>query len=272
MASFFDLLEKRFGRRQRPVYDVPSNCSTICSEAQYETQKFGFSASLCVTGSDFRTYYNECAACVATSADNTTSATEYLSSAFGEYLDYCNFTDTTTTTTTTGIFYITDPTSTASTVTAGLTTLLTSASSTGLASSTTTTTSGGSSPTAESTVIAGSTSGNRAWIAGPIVGSISFVAISALAAFMVIRRRRRRNAKKEQTTTTNLNDHVDKPQLHSDSLQKPPPNELDGGMRHELPSGEPRDDKHASMTELPGTDSVLLQDNKTFGRAELPSN
>lgn len=91
----------------------------------------------------------------------------------------------------------------------------------------------------------------------------------------MVLRRRRRNAKKEQTsttTTTNLNDHVDKPQLHSDSLQKPPPNELDGGMRHELPSGEPRDNKHVLMTELPGTDSVLQQDNKTFGRAELPSN
>ena len=46
---------------------------------------------------------------------------------------------------------------------------------------------------------------------------------------------------------------TDKPQLHSDSIPLPPPEELDAGMRHELPGDEPRN-PNAAVTELLGED------------------
>lgn len=121
-------------------------------------------------------------------------------------------------------------------------------------------------PSAEPTSDANSNSENKAWIAGPIAGSISGVAILVLVAFLLFRRRRRRrNAMRNPTS----DGYTDKPQLHSDCVPRAPPDELDAGMRHELPGDEPRD-KNAMVTELPGKDPPKVLD-KTYGRSELPA-
>lgn len=100
-------------------------------------------------------------------------------------------------------------------------------------------------------------------MAGPIVGSVAGVAILALMAFFLYRRRR--ISKRKGLS----NEYMDKPQLHSDCVPRAPPEELDAGMRHELPGDEPRDE-NAMVTELPGKDPPKILD-KTHGRSELPS-
>lgn len=203
------------------------------------------------------------------------NATLYLTSTFGEYLDYCNFTaigDTTTTTTGGDFIYTPTGTSTTATLTNFVTTptstastlmTLMSANST-IAAAPTTATNDDLTPTAESTATQEANSSIRTWIAGPIVGSIAGVAILALLAYLVYRRRSARGH-------TAAVDYTDKPQLHSDCVQKSHPSELDTGMMHELPGDEARDD-NTFMTELPGEDSGV-QDKK-FGSqrplSELP--
>lgn len=76
--------------------------------------------------------------------------------------------------------------------------------------------------------------------------------------------RRRRNAKRKILP----DEYTDKPQLHSDCVPLPPPEELDAGMRHELPGDEPRDE-NAVVTELLGEDPPRKLD-KAYGRSELP--
>lgn len=72
----------------------------MLGNAHYQIETYGLSSQLC-DDTSFYTFYNECASCMATYADEST-ATEYLSSAFAEALDYCNPTpvsDTAATTT-----------------------------------------------------------------------------------------------------------------------------------------------------------------------------
>ncbi|KAI0140229.1 hypothetical protein BJ166DRAFT_113068 [Pestalotiopsis sp. NC0098] len=248
MLSLFEIVSKRFTHIHRSVTDAPEQCFQICSDAKAQTAAWDHLPKwMCNDSVPFHEYYKECAVCMVTYTDNST-ATDYLTSNFGDDLDACNFTYAAETTlSTTGTTFIWNPTSTASTFTT-----ITSASMT-ITASPTTATNDDLAPTSESTATPESNSSIRTWIAGPIVGSIVGVALLAFIMFLFYRRR---NSRRHRTT----DDYIDKPQLHSELLKSPQPSELDTGMRHELPGSE-FEHKNLLMTQL-GEDSGA-QDKKS---------
>ncbi|ETS79704.1 hypothetical protein PFICI_09557 [Pestalotiopsis fici W106-1] len=248
-----------------------------------EAQSVGKTTKLCEEGSAFRTAYDQCVACLVTSTDDD-NATSYISTSFQQYFDFCNFTDTSGVTTVvqriTAVANITVAGQAVpfTTITADVTISLTgtasvttsdagegavplTATNSTVSASPTITTDSNLIPSAEPTTSAEHDSSSKAWMAGPIVGSVSGIAIIALIIFLLYRRR---TAKR----TPHSDDFADKPQLHSDCVPRPLPEELDAGMRHELPGDEPRD-QNALINELPAKESTTQ--GRTFGKIELPS-
>lgn len=265
--------------------------------AQTEAQAVGRTPELCDDGSTFQLLYQACLECIAVVNNTNNDVGGYVVSNFQDYVDYCSpsvqtitavadvttqgallhFTVTTVVTLSAGVNATTGQSEVTATVpitsldtvpltsTNSTTTPLATANST-ISSSQTTATNTNLIPSAEPTTDINSNPENKAWIAGPIAGSISGVTILVLVAFLLFcRRRRRRNAMKKPSS----DEYTDKPQLHSDCVPRAPPDELDAGMRHELPGDEPRDE-NAMVTELPGKDPHKVLD-KTYGRSELPA-
>ncbi|KAF7536429.1 hypothetical protein G7054_g4578 [Neopestalotiopsis clavispora] len=249
--------------------------------AQTEAQSVGKSPALCEEGSAFQQSIQECLGCIQVNNPNSTDGSSYVSNAFQQYITYCNISNTVQRVTATisltaaggqvvpwttitadititgGVNATGASTSTPNTISTS--TLLTSANSTVLGSPTSASNSN-LIPTAEPTESANPGSGSKAWMAGPVVGSIAGVLVLAIGAFLWYRRRMARRKPISE-------EHMDKPQLHSDCVPRPLPDELDAGMRHELPGDEARDQKVA-MSELPTKDP--RSQDRTYGMSELP--
>lgn len=254
--------------------------AVILVDAQIAAQALGRSPQLCEDGSDFQKYYQDCVSCITVNSATVqrTTAETYIKEYFQEYLDYCSikvqtitavadvtysgqiahFTFTTAITLSSGSSVVTSSAETSvnpTSITSNSTSLNPNA----------TKTESNLIPSAEPTINTNANSENKAWIAGPIAGSISGAAVLVLVALLLFYRRRRRHTTRKPPS----DGYTDKPQLHSDCVPRAPPDELDAGMRHELPGDEPRDE-NASVTELPGKDPFKILD-KTYGRSELPA-
>ncbi|KAF3025933.1 hypothetical protein E8E14_014940 [Neopestalotiopsis sp. 37M] len=273
-------LSKLFARREGRRDDtLPTVCYASCIDLRSDVQNTTDFAGKCDEGTSFRDLYDLCVNCLLSVGNNTKDVTDI----FAAYFQYCDFEAVQHVTLTASALYVgqtipiiftTDVTynvsalpSTVTTSSADITstsTLIptppTSANSTA-SSSLTGNSDSNLIPTTEPTTSANPGSGSQAWMAGPVVGSISGVAIVAVGIFLWHRRRTAR--RKPQS-----GDVTDKPQLHSDCVPRPPPDELDAGMRHELPGDEPGK-WNAPMSELPVDHSTL--ELKTYGKNELPS-
>ncbi|KAI3329796.1 hypothetical protein F4824DRAFT_372270 [Ustulina deusta] len=70
---------------------LPAVCYDTCNNANIEAQAVGKSPELCDEDSVFWTYYNACSDCAHSYTDNVT-ATTFLDSGFGQYIEYCGVT------------------------------------------------------------------------------------------------------------------------------------------------------------------------------------
>lgn len=216
----------------------------------------GKSDGLCEEDSDFMQEYRKCTECITKNTNVTTEETtrDYVDPEFAQYLELCAVSYITTTLThysngipRTGVFLL--EASEVSTTSSTTTSTGSSTTSTETSSST-----GSSTPPPED-----KSSGSRAWIAGPVVGSV--VALSLLlGALFWLRQRKRKKA------TTPVSEPFDesygKAQLHSDDIPKPvyPTPELHPDSIHEMEGSRPEEAEkpanEAPARELPANETA----------------
>ncbi|EFY86232.1 hypothetical protein MAC_07755 [Metarhizium acridum CQMa 102] len=189
---------------------IPDVCYDSC------TASTGKSPKLCEPNSAFRIAYDNCSSCI---KENTNRAGGKGIPGLERFLAFCNIESSAT------ILTITP--------TARSTLTIVSTVPTGSTTSHTATSSFTPSPTPSSGPVetaVGASSGNKAWIAGAVIGSI--VALALIIGTIIFLRRRSadRTAKSQDQT-------YEKAQLHADSLPGPGRKaaDPDSGIVHEMP-------------------------------------
>ncbi|KAK0648546.1 hypothetical protein B0T16DRAFT_456015 [Cercophora newfieldiana] len=240
---------------------VPAICYDTCNNAYFEAQSMGKKPELCDPRSAFRNYYDACQACVAANAADVRLVTKgYLDPTFKQFLDYCaniGPTDTVpvnsaslasqwkTASTQTQRSMITLPADyfTYFVDTISLTTTFPDGYITAVPITRTysypdpkyfnfttpATTSGALAPTP--TVPAEATaSPSNAWIAGPVIGAVVAISVLIFAGYFFFHIRPKRSAAAAPVDQGGEEKGpLEKAQLHSDSISRPP-QEMDGGM------------------------------------------
>jgi len=256
---------------------VPALCYAACNNAYLAAQNLGQNAALCAANSTFLTSFTDCQDCCLANGYTNATLQTYVEPEFAPFLNYCSAQSaqpeggsgtpltsigTAGPTPITSSVNLAQSSSLASMLSQAKLSLMAEASSLGLVLGTTeqvtstvfytakpspsqnaTSASATSSPP-----LTKSTSTNRAWIAGAVIGPLFFVALVILA-FWLWRRRKRRTvvtAYRQQPDEENKEDMI-KAQLHADSLQI---------QRHELeghPTAELGDER---VPELPALEPV----------------
>lgn len=251
--------------------DEPALCFTSCDIARRIASDVGRTPELCEDGSDFRIAFGACSDCVAANDDSNQDLAEYVNRELERHLEYCDIPFASQTLT-----FINSST----TRTDIILVEATSTSSTTIPSSTTTT-----APSSTESVEPGSGAerlkSSKAWIAGPVVGSVVGLALLLSLAFLLGRRRRKKKEETEEgdeavTEGPVYSEPADeshgKAQLHADDMPKPitPIAELHPDTIYEIEGSSPNDllvEKPANETparELPGAE-VIQKDEREKG-------
>ncbi|KAH6656105.1 hypothetical protein BKA67DRAFT_535001 [Truncatella angustata] len=170
-----------------------------------EAESTGKTTALCDPNGNFLSYYNKCVNCVQGNGNSGTSE-DYPNPKLGQHLDYCGIRSISLTVTVQA---------TCDNVEYGLSpAAVSSPSSEDPATSTLSAVTPAQSSGSTTLVPQESESHGKAWIAGPIVGSIGGVAVLFIAGLLL---RKRRQRTKSRTVS---GDAFDKPQLHSDHIPR----------------------------------------------------
>lgn len=246
--------------------DVVTNGSSL-GIARRIASDVGRTPELCEDGSDFRIAFGACSDCVAANNDSNQDLRGYVNRELESYLEYCDIPFASQTLT------FTNPSTTRTDI---ILVEATSTSSTTISS--TTTTAPLSTESADSGSGTGGSKSSKAWIAGPVVGSVVGLALLLSLAFLLGRRRRKKKEETEEgdeamtqapAESEPAEESHGKAQLHADDMPKPitPIAELHPETIHEVEGSSPHDlrvEKPANETparELPGAD-VIQKDDK----------